>query len=223
LRVFASFCEFLRVFTRFYEFLRVFTSFYEFSRIFTSFHKFSRVFTSFHEFSRIFTSFHEFSRVFTSFHEFSRVFMSVRVFERVFFTFFTFCLTRARDSWRWPCLYIFSLKTLFFQNYFHRFFSNLFCLDEISFRRDYKSCRIGVVVVVVVRSFVVPQLWELCDGITFVILELHFWDLVHCLLISFCFGSEILKKIGPPQPPKKPKKPQKKTYGFSRWDILPML
>merc|ERR1712168_1728165 len=27
-----------------------------------------------------------------------------------------------------------------------------------------------------------------------------------CLLISFCFGSEILKKIGPPQPPKNPKK-----------------
>merc|ERR1712208_131309 len=63
----------------------------------------------------------------------------------------------------------------------------------------------------------------LCDGITSVILELPFWDLVHCLLISFCFGSEILKKIGPPQPPKKPKRPQKRTYGFSRWDILPML
>merc|ERR1712212_725274 len=69
----------------------------------------------------------------------------------------------------------------------------------------------------------VPQLWELCNGITFVILELHFWDLVHCLLISFCFGSEILKKIGPPNPKKKTKKPQKRTYGFSRWDILPML
>merc|ERR1712212_1052575 len=55
------------------------------------------------------------------------------------------------------------------------------------------------------RSFV-PHLWKLCDGITSVILELHFWDLVHCLLISFCFGSEILKKIGPPQPPKKTKK-----------------
>merc|ERR1712002_1221974 len=81
-----------------------------------------------------------------------------------------------------------------------------FCLDEISFRRDYKSCRVDVVVR---RSFVVPQLWELCDGITFVILELHFWDLVHCLLISFCFGSEILKKIGPPQPQKKPQKTPK--------------
>ena len=78
-------------------------------------------------------------------------------------------------------------------------------------------------VVVVCRSFVVPHLWELCDGITFVILELHFWDLVHCLLISFCFGSEILKKIGPPQPQKKPKNTQKKTYGFSRWDNLPTL
>ena len=57
---------------------------------------------------------------------------------------------------------------------------NCFCLDEISFRRDYNSCRIGVVVVVdvdVVRSFV-PHLWELCDFVTFAILELHFWDLV---------------------------------------------
>jgi len=98
-----------------------------------------------------------------------------------------------------------------------------FCLDKISFRRDYKSCQVGVVVVRRLSLFVVPQLWELCDGITSVILELHFWDLVHCLLISFCFGSEILKKIGPPQPPKKTKKPQKKTYGFSRWDILPTL
>ena len=59
-----------------------------------------------------------------------------------------------------------------------------FCLDVISFRRDYMSCRIDIVVV---RSFVVPQLWKLCDGITFVILELHFWDLVQCLLIAFCF------------------------------------
>ena len=80
-----------------------------------------------------------------------------------------------------------------------------FCLDEISFRRDYKSCRIGVVVVV----DVIPHLWKLCNFVTFVILELHFWDLVQCLLISFCFGSEILKKIGPPQPPKIPQKPPK--------------
>merc|ERR1712087_926620 len=57
------------------------------------------------------------------------------------------------------------------------------------------------------RSFDVPYLWKLCDYITYVILELHFWDLVQCLLISFCFGSEILKKNGPPQPPKKPKNP----------------
>ena len=34
-----------------------------------------------------------------------------------------------------------------------------FCLDEISFRRDYKSCQVGVVVVR--RSSVVPQL---CRG-----------------------------------------------------------
>jgi len=105
----------------------------------------------------------------------------------------------------------------------NKFSKIFFCLDKISFRRDYKSCQVGVVVVRRLSLFVVPQLWELCDGITSVILELHFWDLVHCLLISFCFGSEILKKIGPPQPPKKTKKPQKKTYGFSRWDILPTL
>merc|ERR1712212_495733 len=37
------------------------------------------------------------------------------------------------------------------------------------------------------------------------------WDLVHSLLISFCFGSEILKKNGPPPPPKKKKKKKKKS------------
>merc|ERR1712208_1723 len=56
------------------------------------------------------------------------------------------------------------------------------------------------------------------DGITCQRFELEGWDVVQCLLISFCFGSEILKKIGPPHPPKKNKKTQKKTYGFSRWD-----
>merc|ERR1712083_589763 len=96
-----------------------------------------------------------------------------------------------------------------------------FCLDKISFRRDYKSCRIGVVVVVVVRSFV-PHLWKLCDGITSVILELPFWDLVHCLLISFCFGSEILKKIGPPQPPKKNQKTPKEDLWIFTMGYLPM-
>ena len=40
------------------------------------------------------------------------------------------------------------------------------------------------------------------DGITCQRFELEGWDLVQCLLISFCFGSEILKEIGPPQPPK---------------------
>ena len=47
--------------------------------------------------------------------------------------------------------------------------------------------------------------------------------MVQCLLISFCFGSEILKKIGPPQPPKKTPKHLEKTYGFSRWNNLPTL
>ena len=44
------------------------------------------------------------------------------------------------------------------------------------------------------------NLWKLCDYLTFVDLELEVWDLVQCLLISFCFGSKILKKIGLPQP-----------------------
>ena len=55
----------------------------------------------------------------------------------------------------------------------------------------------GLVSLFVVRSFV-PHLWELCDFVTFAILELHFWDLVQCLLISFCMGFEILVKIGLP-------------------------
>merc|ERR1712087_378496 len=37
----------------------------------------------------------------------------------------------------------------------------------------------------------------------------HFWDLVQCLLISFCFGSEILVQFGQPQPPKNTPKPPK--------------
>ena len=40
------------------------------------------------------------------------------------------------------------------------------------------------------------------------------WDLVQCLPISFCFGSEILKKIGPPRPPKKTKNPKKRLMDF---------
>ena len=53
------------------------------------------------------------------------------------------------------------------------------------------------------------DLWKLCDYITSVNLELHFWDLVQCLLISFCFGSEILVQFGQPQPPKNTPKPPK--------------
>ena len=98
------------------------------------------------------------------------------------------------------------------------------CLVFVStkFHFDETISLAGLVLLLFVRSFV-PHLWKLCDGITSVILELPFWDLVHCLLISFCFGSEILKKIRPPEPPKKTKTPQKKTNGFSRWDILPTL
>ena len=49
------------------------------------------------------------------------------------------------------------------------------------------------------------------DGISCQRFELEGSDLVECLLISFCFGSEILKKIRPPQPPQKK---QKKTWIF---------
>ena len=48
-----------------------------------------RYFESFWEW--VFESFREFSRVFESFWEFSRV--------------FTFCLTRTRVLWQWPCLF----------------------------------------------------------------------------------------------------------------------
>ena len=47
------------------------------------------------------------------------------------------------------------------------------------------------------------------DGISCQRFKLEGWGLVQCLLISFCFGSEILKKIGPPQPP-----PKKKDMDF---------
>ena len=52
------------------------------------------------------------------------------------------------------------------------------------------------------------------NGITFQRFEVEGCDLVQCLLITFCFGSEILKKIRPPQPPKKLKKPPKRLMDF---------
>ena len=46
--------------------------------------------------------------------------------------------------------------------------------------------------------------------------------MVQCLLISFCFGSEILVEIGPPLPPKNtPKPPKHFEYELMetlRWD-----
>ena len=38
------------------------------------------------------------------------------------------------------------------------------------------------------------NLGKLCDYVTN--LDLELWDLVQCFLISFCFGSEVLRKIG---------------------------
>ena len=48
-------------------------------------------------------------------------------------------------------LVLFSVIILFY----YLSYPLLFCLDEISFRRDYKSCRVGVVVIVVVVVVVV--------------------------------------------------------------------
>ena len=57
------------------------------------------------------------------------------------------------------------------------------------------------------------NLWKLCDYITFVDLELDVWNLVQCLLISFCLGSENLVQLGLPQPPKNtPKSPKHFKY-----------
>ena len=47
------------------------------------------------------------------------------------------------------------------------------------------------------------------DGISCQCLQLEGQDLVQCLLISFCFGSEILVQFGHPQPPKNTPKPPK--------------
>ena len=72
-----------------------------------------------------------------------------------------------------------------------------FCLDKIHFGETIILA--GLVSLFVRCSLMfVPHLWKLCDFVTFAILELHFWDLVQCLLISLCMGSEILVKIGLP-------------------------
>ena len=39
---------------------------------------------------------------------------------------------------------------------------------------------------------------DFLDGITSQCFELKCWDLVHGLLISFCFGSKNWERIGPP-------------------------
>ena len=90
------------------------------------------------------------------------------------------------------------------------FCTKYFCLDKIHFG---ETIILAGLVSLVRRSLFVPHLWKLCDFVTFAILELHFWDLVQCLLISLCMGSEILVKIGLPLPPKKNPKPPKNTYG----------
>merc|ERR1712055_480182 len=92
-----------------------------------------------------------------------------------------------------------------------------FCLDEISFRRDYKSCRIDVVVR---RPPIMGTLrWDnFCNfGATL----LGFGTLFTNIILLWIRNFE--KNRTTPTPKKNPKKNQKKTYGFSRWDILPML
>ena len=114
LRVFVSFWEVLRVFKilRVLEFLKLFKSL----GVFESFREFLRVweFESFWEFLRVwefeclrvweFLRVTEFSRVFESFWEFLRVWEVLRFFKK-FLRVFTFCLTRARNLWRWLCFY----------------------------------------------------------------------------------------------------------------------
>merc|ERR1712212_953840 len=63
------------------------------------------------------------------------------------------------------------------------------------------------------------RLMDFLDGITFQRFEVEGWDLVQCLLISFCLGSKILKRIGPPQPPKK--KQKKKQTSLIRTTMRP--
>merc|ERR1712055_280749 len=58
------------------------------------------------------------------------------------------------------------------------------------------------------------RLMDFHDGITCQRFELEGWGLVQCLLISFCFGSEILKEIGPPQRQKNSKKNKKRLMDF---------
>ena len=71
---------------------------------------------------------------------------------------------------------VLSIQPLHILYFFVLFNSFSFCLDEISFRRDYKSCQVGVVVVVVVDVDVRAPFMETLrwDRLTFVILELHF-------------------------------------------------
>ena len=59
------------------------------------------------------------------------------------------------------------------------------------------------------------RLMDFHDGISCQRFELEGWDLIQCLLISFCFGSEILKKIGSPQLLKNPKKTKKDFWIFT--------
>ena len=103
----------------------------------------------------------------------------------------------------------FFFSKIFFQNFF---FQN-FCLDEISFRRDYKSCRIGVVrslFVVQCATFMETLRWDnFCNfGATL----LGFGTLFTNIILLWIRNFE--KKSDHPNPPKNSKKPQKRLMDF---------
>merc|ERR1712212_826268 len=87
-----------------------------------------------------------------------------------------------------------------------------FCLDEISFRRDYKSCRIGVVIVVVRRATFMETLrWDnFCNfGATF----LGFGTLFTNIILLWIRNCE--KNRTTPTPKKTQKNPQKDLWIFA--------
>merc|ERR1711888_315895 len=83
----------------------------------------------------------------------------------------------------------------------------IFCLDEISFRRDYKSCRIGVDVR---PTFMETLQWDnFCNfGATLLRFGTLFTNIILLWIRNF-------EKNRTPPPPKKKKKKKKKSWIFT--------